>query len=96
MIHLFGKKKTSKENYVSYLEKENETLRHKIERLEKERDHALSKKESSAKILNKYKAEYESLIRDSKKLIEKQKKAGQAIDGITESYKNALGNFKKN
>lgn len=95
MIHLFGRKKVSKENYVSYLEKDNETLRHKIEQLEKERDNALNEKKKSAEILDKYKAEYESLIRDSKKLIEKQKKAGKAIDGITESYKEALENFKR-
>lgn len=90
---MFGRKKVSKENYVSYLEKDNETLRRKVEQLEKERDNALNEKKKSAEILDKYKAEYESLIRDSKKLIEKQKRAGQAIDGITESYKEALESF---
>ncbi len=93
---MFGRKKVSKENYVSYLEKDNEALRRKIEQLEKERDNALNEKKKSVEILDKYKAEYESLIRDSKKLIEKQKKAGQAIDGIAESYKEALESFKKN
>ncbi len=92
---MFGKKRVSKENYMSFLEKENETLRRQIEQLEKERDNAVDEKKRSADILNKYKAEYESLIRDSKKLIEKQKKAGKAIDGITESYKEALETFKK-
>ncbi len=96
MINLFGKKKVSKENYISYLEKENETLRRKNELLEKERNHAIKEKERSAEILKKYKAEYESLIKDSKRLIEKQKKAGKAMDGITESYKEALETFRKN
>ncbi len=92
---MLRKKKVSKENYVSYLEKDNEALRRKIKQLEEERDNALNEKKRSAEILKKYKAEYESLITDSKKLIEKQKKAGKAMDGIAESYKEVLESFKK-
>ena len=72
----------NKENYVNYLEKEIETLRRKIEQVELERDNAIAEKNKSAEIFDNYKAEYESLIADSKKLLEKQRKADKAMDKI--------------
>ena len=84
------RRKVNKENYVSYLEKEVETLRRKIEQVELERDNAIVEKNKSAKILDKYKTEYESLIADSKKLIEKQKKTDETMDNIINDYRAEL------
>lgn len=84
------RKKIKKENYESYLEKEIETLRQKIKRAELERDNAVKEKKRSDEILDKYKAEYELLIRDSRKLLEKQKKANKTIDKIISDCKKDL------
>ena len=92
MIDLF-RKKVNKENYIQYLEKEVETLRRKIKQFELERDNAINEKKRAEDILNKYKTEYESLIADSKKLIEKQKKADKTIDKIISNCRNELGRF---
>lgn len=84
------RKKINKKNYESYLEKEVETLRRKIEKAELERDNAIKEKKRSDEILDKYKSEYESLIRDSRKLLEKQKKANKTIDKIISDCKKDL------
>lgn len=84
------RKKIKKENYESYLEKEVETLRRKIEKAELERDNAIKEKKRADEILDKYKAEYELLIRDSRKLLEKQKKANKTIDKIISDCKKDL------
>lgn len=84
------RKKINKKNYESYLEKEIETLRRKIKRAELERDNAVKEKKRSDEILDKYKAEYELLIRDSRKLLEKQKKANKTIDKIISDCKKDL------
>ena len=84
------RRKVNKENYVNYLEKEVETLRRKIEQVELERDNAIAEKKRSAEILDKYKAEYELLIADSKKLIEKQKKTDETMDNIINDYRAEL------
>lgn len=84
------RKKINKKNYESYLEKEIETLRRKIKRAELERDNAVKEKKRADEILDKYKAEYELLIRDSRKLLEKQKKANKTIDKIISDCKKDL------
>lgn len=84
------RKKIKKENYESYLEKEVETLRRKIEKAELERDNAIKEKKRADEILDKYKSEYELLIRDSRKLLEKQKKANKTIDKIISDCKKDL------
>lgn len=43
--------------------------------------------------LNKYKSEYEALIADAKKLIEKQKKTDDAMNKIMETCNNELQNL---
>lgn len=83
-------KKISKKNYERYLEKEIETLRRKIEKVELERDNAINEKKRSDEILNKYKSEYELLIADSKKLLEKQKKANKTINKIINECRSEL------
>lgn len=88
-------KKINKKNYESYLEKEIETLRRKIEKVELERDNAIKEKKKSDEILDKYKSEYELLITDSKKLLEKQKKANKTIDNIISDCRNGLKIFDK-
>lgn len=84
------RKKIKKENYESYLEKEVETLRRKIEKAELERDNAIKEKKRADEILDKYKSEYELLIRDSRKLLDKQKKANKTIDKIISDCKKDL------
>ncbi len=88
-------KRINKKNYESYLEKEIETLRRKIEKVELERDNAIKEKKKSEEILDKYRSEYESLIRDSRKLIEKQKKANKTIDNIISDCRNGLESLDK-
>lgn len=88
-------KKISKKNYERYLEKEIETLRRKIEKVELERDNAINGKKRSDEILNKYKSEYELLIADSKKLLEKQKKASMTMDKIIRDCRNGLERLDK-
>ena len=90
---MFGRK-VNKENYVNYLEKEVETLRRKIEQVELERDNAIAEKNKSAEIFDNYKAEYESLIADSKKLLEKQRKADKAMDKIISDCREELKDVK--
>ena len=84
----------NKENYVNYLEKEIETLKRKIEQVELERDNAIAEKNKSAEIFDNYKAEYESLIADSKKLLEKQRKADKAMDKIISDCREELKDVK--
>lgn len=71
---LSSKNKTNYETYIKLLKDENEKLYRKIPQLQKDLDHAIAAKEKSSALLNKYKSEYESLIADAKKLMEKQKK----------------------
>ena len=87
---MFGRK-VGKENYITYLEKEIQELQRRMKQLELERDNAIAEKEKSAEILNKYKSEYESLIADSKKLLEKQKKADKTMDKIISDYRDGVG-----
>ena len=84
------RRKVNKENYVSYLEKEVDKLKGKITVLEKERDNALSSQKRAQEMLEKYKTEYESIIADSKKLIEKQKKTDETMDKIVNGYRAEL------
>lgn len=77
-------------NYSYLLEKENETLKRKISHLENERDRAVLEKERMSELLEKYKGEYEALIADTKKLIEKQRESEKVLDGIVDSCENQL------
>ncbi len=88
-------KKISKKNYENYLEKEIETLRRKIKQVELERDNAIHEKNRSDEILGKYKLEYELLIADSKRLLEKQKKANKTMDKIINDCRNGLERLQK-
>lgn len=83
-------KNISMKNYRYLLEKENETLKRKISRLENERDRAVTEKLRMSELLEKYKGEYESLIADTKKLIEKQRESEKVLDGIVDSCENQL------
>ncbi len=87
---LSSKNKTNYETYIKLLKDENEKLYRKIPQLQKDLDHAIAAKEKSSALLNKYKSEYESLIADAKKLMEKKKKTDQEMDRIMESYNNEL------
>lgn len=86
---MFNKKKVNK-NYENYLENEIEILKRRIRQLEIERDNAINEKNKSNDILNKYKTEYELLIADSKKLLEKQKKANKTINKIINECRSEL------
>lgn len=87
---MFRKKNIDVKNYNGLLEKENKSLKQKISLLENERDRAIAEKDKMRELLDKYRAEYESLIADAKKLIEKQKDAEAAMDRIVDSCKNEL------
>lgn len=89
-IHMFRKKNENTKNYTIFLEKENETLKRKIAQLERERDSANAAQKKSAEILSRYKTEYESLINDSKKLIEKQKNVEKVMDKIVSDCRDDL------
>lgn len=91
----FRKNKSDIKQYNALLKAENERLMKQISQLEKERDQAVSDKESAICLLNTYKGEYESLIEDSKKLIEKQKNAEKVMDGIIKDCKNELDKMIK-
>lgn len=82
----FNKRKAGLNQYNTLLKAENDRLTKKMSQLEKELDQALSDKENVIRLLNTYKNEYESLIEDSKKLIEKQKNAEKVMDRIIEDY----------
>lgn len=86
--------KQKKNNYEEYLENEIDTLKRKVKQVELERDNAIKQKENYEKNLNKYKSEYELLIADSKKLLEKQKKANKTIDKIISDCRSRLENYK--
>ncbi len=90
---LFSKNRTNYETYIKLLKDENEKLYRRISRLEGERDHADAAREKSTALLNKYKSEYEALIADAKKLIEKQKKTDDAMNKIMETCNNELQNL---
>lgn len=77
-------------NYSYLLEKENETLKRKISRLENERDRAVTEKLRMSELLERYKGEYEALIADARKLIEKQRESEKVLDGIVDSCENQL------
>ena len=49
----------------------------------------------SAELLNTYKKEYERLIQDSKKLIQKQKSSEKAVDKIINGLKKELSALQK-
>ncbi len=83
-------KNISMKNYSYLLEKENESLKRKISRLENERDRAITEKVRMNELLEKYKGEYESLIAETKKLIEKQRESEKVMDGIVDSCENQL------
>lgn len=87
--------KANKKYYENYLEKEIETLRRKNKQLELERDNAIREKNRSDEILHKYKTDYELLIADSKKLLEKQKNANKTMDKIITNCRNELGRLDK-
>lgn len=83
-------KNINMKNYSYLLEKENETLKRKISHLENERDRAITEKLRMSELLEKYKGEYESLIADTKKLIEKQRESEKVLDGIVDRMKDEL------
>lgn len=89
-------KNISMKNYSYLLEKENETLKRKISRLENERDRAVAEKLRMSELLEKYKGEYESLIADTKKLIEKQRESEKVLDGIVDGMRGELSQFLQN
>ena len=49
----------------------------------------------SSELLNTYKKEYERLIQDSKKLIQKQKSSEKAVDKIINGLKKELSELQK-
>lgn len=77
-------------NYSYLLEKENETLKRKITHLENERDRAVLEKERMSELLDQYKGEYEALIADARKLIEKQRESEKVLDGIVDGMRGEL------
>lgn len=83
-------KNKSMKNYSYLLEKENETLKRKISHLENERDRAITEKVRMSELLEKYKGEYEALIADTKKLIEKQRESEKVLDGIVDGMRGEL------
>ncbi len=83
-------KNINMKNYSYLLEKENETLKRKISHLENERDRAVLEKVRMSELLEKYKGEYEALIADTKKLIEKQRESEKVLDGIVEGMRGEL------
>lgn len=83
-------KNINMKNYSYLLEKENETLKRKISHLENERDRAVLEKERMSELLEKYKGEYEALIADTKKLIEKQRESEKVLDGIAAGMRGEL------
>lgn len=83
-------KNKSMKNYSYLLEKENETLKRKISHLENERDRAVTEKLRMSELLERYKGEYESLIADTKKLIEKQRESEKVLDGIVDGMRGEL------
>lgn len=83
-------------NYSYLLEKENESLKRKISRLENERDRAITDKVRMNELLEKYKGEYESLIADTKKLIEKQRESEKVMDGIVDGMRGELSQLLQN
>lgn len=92
---MLKKKNIDVNKYNRLLEKENESLKKKIESLTRERDNAILEKEKMNGILDAYKAQYESLIEDAKRLLEKQKKTDKAIDKITQECKDKLDRMVK-
>ncbi len=87
---MWKNKKVNVQHYNRLLEKENRTLKHKISHLESEHRRAAAEKDRMAQLLEQYKAEYESLISDAKKLIEKQKDSAAAVDAIIDECKKEL------
>lgn len=83
-------KNISMKNYRYLLEKENETLKRKISHLENERDRAITEKLRMSELLERYKGEYEALIADTKKLIEKQRESEKVVDGIVDGMRGEL------
>ena len=92
---MFFRNKRNTDKYNRLLEKENESLKRKISQLEKSRDNAIKEKERSIGLLNQYKTEYETLIADARKLIEKQKNTDKAANTIMENYKKELEALQK-
>lgn len=93
---MWKKKKVNVENYNSLLEKENKALKHKISHLENEHRRAAAEKDRMAQLLEQYKAKYESLISDAKKLIEKQKNSSATVETIIDGLKKELSMIQKN
>lgn len=87
---MWKKKKVNVDNYNSLLEKENEALKRRITHLESERRRAAAEKDRMAQLLERYKSEYETLISDAKKLIEKQKHAASTVETIIDECKKEL------
>lgn len=92
---MFFRNNRNTDKYNRLLEKENESLKRKISQLEKSRDNAIKEKERSIGLLNQYKTEYETLIADARKLIEKQKNTDKAANTIMENYKKELDALQK-
>lgn len=89
-------KNINMKNYSYLLEKENETLKRKISHLENERDRAITEKVRMSELLEKYKGEYEALIADTKKLIEKQRESEKVLDGIVDGMRGEISQFLQN
>lgn len=86
---------TNSKKYKKLLKEENDRLAKRISQLEKERDYAVKDMKRSSELLNTYKKEYERLIQDSKKLIQKQKYSEKAVDKIINGLKKELSELQK-
>ena len=86
---------TDSKKYKKLLKEENDRLAKRISQPEKERDYAVKDMKRSSELLNTYKKEYERLIQDSKKLIQKQKSSGKAVDKIINGLKKELSELQK-
>lgn len=88
--------KKSYQKFNKLLKEENERLTRRVSQLEKERDDAVAEKEDALGLLDKYREEYESLIADSRRLIERQKKLDHVMDEMTDAYRAELERLTEN
>ena len=86
---------TDSKKYKKLLKEENDRLAKRSSQLEKERDYAVKDMKRSSELLNTYKKEYERLIQDSKKLIQKQKSSEKAVNKIINGLKKELSELQK-
>ena len=91
---------TDSKKYKKLLKEENDRLAKRISQLEKERDYAVKDMKRSSELLivvgdGAQTKEYERLIQDSKKLIQKQKSSEKAVNKIINGLKKELSELQK-